>query len=94
MFLFDNQYAIFHGVPPRIKLSELNMTLPYPEPCFSASTGEELLSVLRELGHTPIWNNSIRNLVELLCSPGDYPAELQEMAGMSTLILVTSVVGQ
>lgn len=94
IFLFDNQYAIFHGVPPRIKLSELNMTLPYPEPCFRASTGDELLLILQELGDPPIRNNTIRNLVELLCSEHDHHTKLQDMAGMSVLGLVTLVVGQ
>ncbi|KAJ4991812.1 hypothetical protein SVAN01_02662 [Stagonosporopsis vannaccii] len=94
IFLFDNQYAIFHGIPPRIKLSELNMILPYPEPCFRASTGRELLLILQELGHSSIRNKTIRNLVELLCSEHDHHAKLQDMAGMSVLGPVTLVVGQ
>ncbi|KAH7070776.1 hypothetical protein BKA63DRAFT_84233 [Paraphoma chrysanthemicola] len=92
IFLFDNQYAIFHGTPPRMKLSELNMTFPCPEPCFRASTGDELLLVLQELGRPPFWQHKIRNIVQLLCSEHEHPTELPDMAGMSVLCLVTLIV--
>ncbi|KAH7082481.1 hypothetical protein FB567DRAFT_531338 [Paraphoma chrysanthemicola] len=92
IFLFDNQYAIFHGTPPRMKLSELNMAFPCPEPCFKASTGDELLLVIQELGRLPLWEHKIRDIVQLLCSEHDHPTELPDMSGMSVLSLVTLVV--
>ncbi|KAH6629743.1 hypothetical protein C7974DRAFT_395147 [Boeremia exigua] len=94
IFLFDHQYALFHGIPPRTKLAELQMTLPSPESCFKASTGDEVLMTLETLGQSSIRNESVRNLVELLCSEKENPIKLQDMAGISFLGLITLVVGQ
>jgi hypothetical protein len=50
IFMVDTEFAVFHNLPPRMAVVELNLDMPSSEKSFSATTADICRDVLQEEG--------------------------------------------
>lgn len=86
---------MFHGLAPRVRISELAMPLPCPEPCFRAGNAEELLVITHKIGARSVTSSStVRDLIGLLCDEDERSEKMRDLTGLPVLGLFTLITGK
>ncbi|EAW12652.1 transcription factor domain-containing protein [Aspergillus clavatus NRRL 1] len=93
VFLIDAATAIFHHTPPRMVVSELQMDMSCPEPCFQADSAIECFNLLRGCEGSTFWSArlSVAEVARRICQ-GELDEQcIHEYSTMGTLNLFTTV---
>ena len=96
IFLLDTAFTIFHNIPPRVAISELDMSLACSEKLFQAIDAEDLRSTIREnkIDSTEASELSVCQLVQALVQEEETRGLLDVLKSLTAVNLFTLISGK
>jgi hypothetical protein len=96
IFLLDTAFTIFHNIPPRIAISELDMSLACSEQLFQATDAKDLRSTIREnqIYCTEASGLSVCQLVQALVQQVEIRGLLDVLKSLTAVNLFTLISGK
>jgi hypothetical protein len=96
IFLLDTAFTIFHNIPPRIAISELDMSLTCSEQLFQAINAEDLRSTIREnqIDCTEASELSVCQLVQALVQQVEIRGLFDVLKSLTAVNLFTLISGK
>ncbi|KIX05259.1 uncharacterized protein Z518_06131 [Rhinocladiella mackenziei CBS 650.93] len=97
VFLLDTEFTIFHNVPPRISISELEMGFSCSEPCFMAQNPQEFLERTRTThpDYFRIKDFLVCDVIATLCfdhkDSDDVPTKLFGLTALNLFATVSAI---
>lgn len=93
ILLLDTYFVIFTNTPPRMIISEMDVELVLPEPCFQASTASECFHQLELWKTSPAGARrlTIASLVAMICREPLQGADLDYLVNTNVTNMLTCV---
>ncbi|PYI07315.1 hypothetical protein BO78DRAFT_313470 [Aspergillus sclerotiicarbonarius CBS 121057] len=94
VFLVDTEFTIFHNMPPRLTIPELQMPLACPETCFQARSADEYSHQRSALSQSGPPRASISTIIQTMCREDfelDVLPGLGQLGTLNLFILISAL---